>query len=244
MKNFERDLRFLKIYAALMTVVCAVLFGSIFQNLARKKFGEINVERINVVEKDGKLKMVISNQARQHPGVMDGVTFDERKGARPPGLIFFGENGNEIGGLVFDGSNGNGQGGSLTFDKFRGDQTIQLVHDEDKSGDYFAGVKMNDQNLPLIELLEKQKEIDKLPTKEAKDSAYKVLRDSKVLGTERLKIGRDRDKSSMIQLKDDAGRVRIELKVEASGTAKIEFLNELGKVIYSLPGNAEARLSR
>jgi hypothetical protein len=137
--------------------------------------------------------------------------------------------------LVFDGNTGAGQGGSLTFDKFRGDQTIQLIHEEEPNESYFAGLKVNDQNMPLNDLINKQKEISKLPTKEARDSAYRALRDKGLLMTERLKIGKDFDKSSIIKMKDAKGKVRIELKVEANGEAKLNFLNELGKVVYSLP---------
>ena len=222
-----------------MTLVCVGLFGFVFNKIGNSKFDEIDVERVNIVEKDGKLRMVISNQVRQHPGSMDGVTFDERKGQRPPGMIFFGENGNEIGGFVFDSNSEMGQGGSLTFDKFRGDQTIQFIHEEDKSENYFAGLKMNDQNMPMIDLVNKQKEIEKLPTKEAKELAYKALRDKGLLMTERLKIGRDYDKSSIIKLKDAKGNVRIELKVEANGDSSLNFLNEFGKVVYSLPKDVQ-----
>jgi uncharacterized protein with GYD domain len=236
--KIEKELRFLKIYAAAMTLVCAVCFGFIFKDIKNKKFDEIDVERINVIEKDGKLRMVISNQSRQHPGIVDGVTLSERKGERPPGIIFFGENGNEIGGLIFDGSEGKGQGGALTFDKFRGDQTVSLSHEEDQDERYFAGLKMNDQNVPLVDLINKQKEISKLPTKEARDAAYQALRDQGMLMTERLKIGRDYDKSSVIKMKDAKGKVRIELKVDANGNSKLDFLDEFGKAIYSLPKDA------
>lgn len=235
----ERELRILKIYTALMTVVCAILFGTILKIIKSKNFDEINVERINVVEKDGKLRMVISNKARQHPGSMDGIIFDERKGRRPPGMMFFGENGNEVGGLVFDSDETWGQGGSLTFDKFRGDQTIQFIHEEDGSENYFAGLKMSDQNMPLNELIKKQKEISKLNTKEEQDAAYQDLRVRGLLMTERLKIGRDFDKAAVIKMKDAKGQVRIELKVEASGEPKLQFLNESGKVVYSLPEGAK-----
>ena len=70
--KLERDVRFLKIWATLATCVCAglVFSGFAFQQTRRQKFEEIDVERINVVEKDGKLRMVISNRERQHPGVM------------------------------------------------------------------------------------------------------------------------------------------------------------------------------
>ena len=181
------------------------------------------------------MRLVISNKQRQHPGIVDGFTFQERIGKRPPGLMFFNEKGDELGGLVFDGDTNKGQGGSLTFDKFRGDQTIQLIHEEDASGDYFAGLKMNDQNMPLTELLTKQKEIEALDSKEARDSAWREMREQGLLMTERLRIGRDRDKSSVLHMKDAKGKVRIELKVEADGNPSVVFFNELGKVIYRLP---------
>ena len=235
MNKVEKELRFLKIYAVVMTLVCVVLFGVVFKIITNKKFDEIDVERINIVEKNGKLRMVISNQLRQHPGAMDGKTYDDRQGQRPPGMIFFNEKGDESGGLVFDGNTGKGQGGSLTFDKFRGDQTIQFVHEENKDETYFAGLKMNDQNFPLNDLINKQNDISKLLTKEAQDSAYQALRDQGLLMTERLRIGKDYDKSSVIKLKDAKGRVRIELKVEANGNSKLNFLDDVGKVIYSIP---------
>jgi len=241
MNKIEREVRFLKIYAGLSTLVIAVLLGLLFKAISTKRFEEIDVERINIVEADGKLRMVLSNKMRQHPGTMDGIIYDERRGKRPPGLMFFNEKGDEVGGLVFDGNVGNGQGGSLTFDKFRGDQTIQFIHEEEPNESYFAGLKMSDQNMPLNELINKQKEISKLPTKEAQDSAYRELREQGMLMTERLRMGKDYDKSSIIKMKDARGKVRIELKVEANGEAKLSFLNELGKVIYSLPPDSKSK---
>lgn len=242
MDKIQKELRFLKIYAGVMTVVGILLFGTLFALVNAGKFREIDVERINIVEKDGKLRMVISNQALQHPGTMDGITYEERRGQRPPGLMFFSEKGDEVGGLVYDGGAGKGQGVSLTFDKYRSDQTLQLIHDEDPEENYFAGLKMNDQNMPLNDLLKKQKEISELPTPEDRQRAFQALRESGRLMTERLRIGRDRDRSSVIRMKDAKGKVRIELKVEADGRAKMDFLDEGGKVVYRLPnGAAEKR---
>lgn len=240
MDKVEKELRFLKLYAAALTLVCIILFGFLFKTISSKKFTEIDIERINIVEADGKLRMVLSNKMRQHPGIMDGIIYDERRGQRPPGLMFFSEKGDEVGGLVFDGNEGSGQGGSLTFDKFRGDQTIQFIHEEEPDETYFAGLKMSDQNMPLNDLVAKQKEIAKLPTKDAQDSAYRLLREQGFLMTERLKIGKDFDKSSIIKMKDGKGKVRIELKVEAGGSPKLSFLDESGQVIYSLPPNSKS----
>ncbi len=237
--KIEKEVRYLKIYVVVSTLFFAVFLLSAFAVVSKKKFEEIEVERINIVEKDGKLKMVISNAERQHPGAMDGKVYDERKGDRPAGMIFFSSKGDEIGGLIFDGDTGKGQGGSLTFDKFRGDQTVQFTQDEDKDGNYFSGLKMNDQNMPLTDLIAKRKEIEMLPTKEAKNAAYQEMRDKGQLTANRLKLGRDYDKSAFIDLKDAKGKTRIKISVEASGNPKLNFLDENGRVIYSLPDESK-----
>ncbi len=239
--KLEKEVRFLKIYAGVATLIAAVLLVTAFTVGKNKKFDEIDVERINIVEKDGKLKMVISNQQRQHPGTMDGKYYKDREGQRPAGMIFFSEKGDEVGGLIFSGDTGKSHGGSLTFDKFRGDQTIQFLHDEDKDGNYFSGLKMNDQNMPLTDFMNKFAEIEKLPTKEAKNAAVQEMRDKGQLGGNRLKIGKDRDKSAIIDLKDGKGRTRIKISVQADGNPKLNFLDENGKVIYSLPEAATVK---
>ncbi|MGD9563666.1 MAG: hypothetical protein AB7F88_16210 [Pyrinomonadaceae bacterium] len=238
-KTLVREVRFLKIYTGIVTLFFVVLLVSAFSSDKKKKFGEIDVERINIVEKDGKLKMVISNKERQHPGIMDGKYFKEREGQRPAGMIFFSEKGDEIGGLIFDGNTGNGQFGSLTFDRFRGDQTIQFAHLEDKEGNYFSGLRLNDENIPLSERLTKMEAIEKHPTKEARDDAIQQMREKGEFLVSRLRIGKDRDKSSIIQLKDAKGRTRIEISVKADGNPKLNFLDENGKVLYALPDDAK-----
>jgi len=74
---------------------------SAFAQARRQKFDEIDVERINIVEKDGKLRIVISNRERQHPGIIDGKLIPRPNG-RAPGMIFFNHKGDESGGLIFD----------------------------------------------------------------------------------------------------------------------------------------------
>lgn len=96
--------------------------------------------------------------------------------------------------------------------------------------------------MPLNDLINKQKEIEKLPSKEAKDAAYQALRDQGLLMTERLRIGKDYDKSSVIKMKDAKGKVRIELKVEAEGNPKLSFLDEAGNIMYSLPNTVATKV--
>src|SRR5262249_37180953 len=112
--KLEKEVRILKTYAVAATLVVVVLIvaGFTFQS-GKQKFDEIDVERINIVEKNGKLDMVISNQERQHPGVVNGKVI-ERKSPRPPGMIFFNQLGDEMGGLIFGENGGKGHFGMFT----------------------------------------------------------------------------------------------------------------------------------
>ncbi|MCU0239164.1 MAG: hypothetical protein MUC29_06960 [Pyrinomonadaceae bacterium] len=238
-EKLAKEVRFLKIYAGVTTLIAIVFLFTAFTVGKNKKFDEIDVERINIVEKDGKLKMVISNKVRQHPGQIDGVYYKEREGKRPAGMIFFSERGDEIGGLIFSGDDGKGQYGGLTFDKFRGDQTVQIAHMENKEGNYFAGLIVNDQNMPITDYLAGIKDIEKLPSKEEQIAARQKLQESG--GANRMFIGKSRDKKSVIGLNDAKGKTRIEISVQANGNPKLNFLDENGKVIYSLPEDAKAQ---
>ena len=93
--KLEKEVRFLKVYAVAATLFCAVFLLSAFAVQSKKqKFEEIDVERINIVEKDGRLRMVISNAQRQHPGSVDGKIIPRENG-RSAGMIFFNERGDE-----------------------------------------------------------------------------------------------------------------------------------------------------
>jgi len=235
MTDLQNQVRFLKWYSVALTVMCLALAAVLFVVSRKHRFAEIDVERINVIENDGALRLVIANKARQHPGIVDGVTDHDRTGKRPPGMIFFNERGDEQGGLVFDGSKGGGQGGSLTFDKFRGDQTVQFLQAEDANGNYFAGLKMNDQNMATVDVRKKKSEIDQLPSPEDQRAAWQKLRAQGMPYVERLVIGRDRDKASVLRMNDASGKMKIELKVESTGIPSLTFFDDNGKAIARIP---------
>jgi hypothetical protein len=79
----------------------------------------------------------------------------------------------------------------------------------------------------------------KMPAGPAKDSALARLRqpvrDGKVQYAQRLYIGRDRAKASVLQLSDTLGRPRIRIKVDSTGAPSLEFLDEQARVISRLP---------
>lgn len=239
--KLEKEVRFLKIYAVVVTLVGAVFFLSAFalQN-KNQKFTEIDVERINIVEKNGKLDMVISNQERQHPGIVNGKII-ERKSPRPPGMIFFNHLGDEMGGLVFGDNGGNGHFGTFTWDKVRNDQTMGFRHLESDNGTYQSGLEMWQQpNLPSDVVSAKLEAANKITDEKARKAAIQTMLGNNELATNRLFLGKRRDNSNELLMSDIKGRPRIRLKVAPDGTPKLDFLDEAGKVIYSLPEENKA----
>ena len=234
--NLNKEVQFLKAYAVIATLVGAVLFLSAFvlQN-KKQKFEEIDVERINIVEKDGRLRMVISNQERQHPGIVNGRVI-VRKGPRPPGIIFFNHLGDEMGGLIFGENGGNGHFGSFTFDKVRNDQTMGFRYLESDNGTYQSGLEMWQQpNIPSDVMLTKYEAANKIADEAKRKAALQAMIDNNELTTNRLFLGKRRDNSTMLVMCDIKGKPRIRMQVAPDGTPRLEFLDQAGKVIYSLP---------
>ena len=102
-QQLERDVRFLKRYAVLSTLAFVILGAAAFAPQGQSaKFDVIDVERINVVEPDGKLRMILSNRPRSAGPINKGRPFGYAGGTRP-GIIFFNDEGSENGGLTFSG---------------------------------------------------------------------------------------------------------------------------------------------
>jgi hypothetical protein len=240
MNKLEKEVRFLKVYAVVTTLLFVVLVFSAFQQANQKtRFTEIDVERINIVEKDGKLKMVISNGERQHPGIVDGKTLSRK---RPPGVLFFNQKGDECGGLSFDGDQKDGKasaGALLAFDRFRQDQTVGIQYGEG-NGQYYAGLRVWDRpDTSLGPVIDKLVAIEKMGDGPEKAAAIKELRETSG-GAERVMVGRDREQAAVVRLSDAKGKPRIKISVDVSGLPKLEFLDETGKVTYSLPQQDKA----
>jgi hypothetical protein len=235
--KLQRDVRLLKAYSLVITILFAVIaFTSISHADQKTKFEEIDVERINIVEKDGKLKLVISNSERQHPGVVDGKTLSRK---RPAGFLFFNDKGDECGGLSFSGDQKDGKGNAsalLAFDRFRQDQTVGIQYGE-SNGQYSAGLRIWDRSdAPLGPVVDRLMAIEKMSEGPEKTAAMKALREMPAASSaERVMVGRDREQAAIVRLSDVKGRPRLKLSVDNAGLPKLEFLDEAGKVTYSLP---------
>lgn len=242
MSSLERDVKFLKRYAMISTLAFGALSAVAFTQQAQKtKFTEIDVERINVVEPDGKLRLVISNRPRSIGPIYKGKPFGYEGGSRP-GMIFFNDEGTENGGLTFTGRRlPNGTFTSslgMSFDQFEQDQVMTLRYD-DNNGQRRLGLVFADRaDVNIYDWVMQRDSINKMPAGPAKDSATKRLMDPKPgepLYAQRVYVGRDRAKSALLMLGDREGKTRLRLVVDSLGAARIEFLDAAGKVTQSLP---------
>ena len=232
MFNERKRLRYLEIYAVVsMIVLFSLVFSGFMQ--PKQKFGEIDVERLNVIDKNGQLRVVIANSERMPDPVIDGYAF---KTERPPGILFFNGLGDENGGLISGAVAANGKYGAyqgLSFDKYKQAQAMALVYN-DKSGKYRAGLQIWDRSeTSLATLLKKREQIKKMPDGADKDKAFAEWEIQNASPT-RVYVGKNADKEAEIRLADGAGNVRIRMKVPAEGEPRLEFLDKKGTVVRSL----------
>jgi len=227
-----KQIRNMKIYLAVITLlfIVAIVYAFKYNGNsygANPHFKEIDVERMNVVESNGKVKMVISNQQRQSPGVEDGKVLPARQ--RSPGIIFFNTDGDECGGLVYDGDKKEA-GMVLSIDQYRQDQIMQLQYSQD-SDDKHYGLKMWDRpdNFSVGDLLRKSDSLKRLNDTVAYKNGIQQLRNNGQIGTERLYVGKNAQGEVGLFIKDSKGIPRIKLYVDKSGKGKIEFMNEDAK---------------
>jgi hypothetical protein len=225
----------LKTYTVLSTTVTAVLAIAAFtRTTAKPHFAEIDVERINIVESDGRVRLTISNAARSPGWVLSGKAVPGRP--KEAGMIFYNDEGEENGGLIFGGKKVDGMVesfGHLSFDQYDEDQDMALEYAE-RRGKRSTGLAFNDRpDTPIGELYDRQQAIAKLPAGPAKDSAMRALQAG---FANRLFVGRSDQKTSIVQLSDAANRPRLRLTVDSAGMAMIEFLDEAGKVTKRVTG--------
>ncbi len=238
-QSLRRQFLFLRAYAVVTSLVLVVLAAAAFRQAAPNKMGEITVERINVVDANGTLRMVISNKDRMHPGVMDGVTIDR---PRPvAGMLFFNDEGDEVGGLTYTGTVAGGRGranAGIMFDQLKQDQTIGLSYSE-ANGQRSTGLQVWDRSdtVRLSELIKKLNDANKLPAGAERDAALAKIRADAPPGPRRVFVGKTQDKASTVMLSDAEGRVRLRLTVDPTGNPRIEFLDEAGKVVTRIPGS-------
>lgn len=236
-RQLRRQLRFLQVYSGVSFFVLIFLAVAALRQPAQpQKIDELTVERLNVVDANGTLRLVIANKDRMHPGVVDGITINR---PRPvAGLIFFNDEGDEVGGLAFSGQERDGErraNGMLAFDQLKQDQTVAISYSE-TNGQRTAGLQVWDRpDTRLSELIAKLNAANAIANPAERDKAVQAARASAPPGPRRVFVGKNADRSAMVSLADQNGKPRLTLKVDADGAASIEFLDADGRTVQRIP---------
>lgn len=199
------------------------------------EFEEITVNRINVLEPDGTVRMVISGRG-DSPGLY-AMNKDYERADRPAGLYFMNDEGTEVGGLIFSGERReDGRPFSMvhfSMDNYNQDQALVLRHIQDQGT--VTGLMVND--IPPVEYdYEKMDELSRLEG-EKRQEVLDEIQDSGVWDTKlRMFAGRGRNGDATIYLNDAEGRHRLLMAVTEKGEVKLQIFDEEGRVVRDLLG--------
>ncbi len=243
----NKELVFLRSFAA--TTVCGIVFLSsvAFKNSGNQKFAEIDVQRINIVEPDGTVKMIITNVDRFPHGddtINGRPTNEDRK--KRSGMLFFNEDGIECGGFIYDGQkteNGHSAGLSLTYDQYDGDQVMQLLMRDDKVGNErfvrssiaFIDQPANLNQSRISEIHKELAELGKTDRKAMQEKYYEYKEQGLIGNIDRMVLGQTKSKSNGLFLFDDQGRPKAMFYIDAENNAKLDFFDDQGNVVQSFP---------
>lgn len=213
----------------------------------KQHFQEIDVERLNIVEKDGTLRLAIANHDRLPDPVVGGKTYPGLRGgtaAGGAGMIFYNDEGNEDGGLIFHGkrtAQGYQASFGLTMDQYNQDEVVTLGN-SDANGRHTAGFSILDRSEQSIQpFADSMMVIRSLPDGPAKTERMRRLRAMMIERGEapstRIAIGKDPTRNAVVVLSDPKGHARLRLVVDSLGRAGIEFLDADGHVTRRISGD-------
>lgn len=198
--------------------------AALVESPRRARFAEIEVERLNVVEPDGTLRVAVSNNARFPSPIVEGKE-GKRSGAPLAGIVFYNDDGDECGGLYGYGRTAEDgtytAGGGLNLDQYRPQDQVVGINYHGHNGRNTAGVRVWERvhGAPV-----------QFPDQESIDAS--------LIGrpySTRVFAGRTSDGAAVVRLCDAQGRLRLRLAVEPSGDPTLQFLDEQGQVIGRLP---------
>ena len=246
LQQLDKELRLIKRCATGVTLALVVLSLAAFQISGRTRFTELDVERLNIVDKNGTLRLAVFNSERKPPIIFNGKEYPGVRGGQAIGMAgmnMFNEEGSEVGGFGWRGrktADGHSAAGHLIFDQYNQDETLILSY-TDLNGQRRAGLSVVDQpNASIQPGLDSILVFRALPDGPEKTRRMEAYRESRRRSGEiratRLFVGKDPAKSAVVSLSDARGRPRLRLSVDSLGTAKVQFLDDSGRVTRSLPG--------
>jgi hypothetical protein len=235
-RSIRREIQILRVYALLSTVAAgAFLLGAVHE-AKNASFDTITLHRINVVDREGKLAMIITDHDDFPPPIINGKPVKRMGGNDSNGIVFYNQLGNEQGALEWSGrieKNGTFDSGTtLSYDSVKTDQLLQ-VDDSNNNGTqsaYVIGWNEPDETTAEYHAFIREWQ---MATTDAQKRALRAKYPNQRI-YERFFFGNDGTQSKVV-LRDAKGKPRINMFVTDDGQAKLQFLDADGKVTYQLP---------
>lgn len=203
--RLQREVRLLKMSVVTLAAMlgAVVLAGAAHQTT----FGELNAERINIVDANGKPRLVIANAERFPLPIIDGKTY--QRAVHPAGMLFFNKAGTEVGGLAITDLDP-GRVLALAFDNSNFDAIGVMNRISPDGRDATAGMVINSRSSESLGSIAA-----------AKASTVRVA-------------GENHNETAQVVLSDSQGRPRVQMRVGPSGEPVFEMLDEQGKATYRI----------
>jgi hypothetical protein len=218
------------------------------RNAPTSVLDEISVKRVNIVEEDGRLALVMANSRNLPGGVRDGKQSGMRTGV--PGLIFYNNLGDEIGGLIYPARSletGYDGGVQLSMDQIKqtgqavalrhwrsGDYVRSMLEITDYSTEKFAGDANEDPEIAAV--LKRLQAAGEEEQERIFRQEYLPLVGEKGYFAHRVFLGSEgaARRRALLELKDSRSRPRIRLVVDEDDRPRIDILDEEGRVVSGL----------
>lgn len=189
---------------------------------------ELTVKRINVVEEDGTLRIVIGNSTLGVTAPMRGRLVEHPGRNASAGLLFVNDEGTECGGLQFAGwrgPDGKEQAGYLTFDDYEQNESFRFG--QNQVGDVATKfLEFSDQ--PAWSLVDMVGETEGLGDEETRAVYERYFGDVDGRGRSRMRLAREEDGSVQLVLRDGRGQDRLRFVVPAEGEPVVEAVDAAG----------------
>lgn len=231
--RLQQQISMLKFALVAVLVINGFVIFSSFQQNSHKRFDEITVRRLNLVEEDGKVKLIIANKKRLPGAITNGRLLDDPKGERGPGLIIYNDDGDEAGGYLF----GN-WGSHFSMDQLKQDQAVymQVINGEKgeplRTAGFWVTPRSNRFSSDMIDSA--MDSINAIADKVIRDKARSEFWKS-VDSYNRAFMGKNRNDETGLFLYDKQFKTRMRVYIDTIGNPRMEFLDEKGVIFFSLP---------
>lgn len=186
---------------------------------------ELNVEKLNICEPDGQVKMTLFN-SKNIPSLIienEDILPGHRKDDGISGAMFYNNQGDECGGFIYgsqvDDMGNVSMGMSLTFDQYKQDQVLQLLLQQEGDKKQY-GFMMYDR--PDKNIKDQVGLIEEINTTKDKVRQKKLYKEYIKGNAKRLFVGKDADGLFKFQMFDKQGKEKLKLFIDENDSPVFE----------------------